>query len=178
MTKLVMALGGAGLAALATVLAVARAGTGQTTTTRVGTLTATVADVSGPCDEAEHANDPRCTGAAAPQPQADDDDQADDDGPNHEAGDDNGDDGPNHDVNDDHGGRRNRGSDDSVAGSNRGSGSSNSGSGNSGSGSSASGRGGSDDGPNHDLNDDHGSGFESGDDSGGHGRGRGRGGDD
>jgi hypothetical protein len=126
MTKLVMALGGAGLAALATVFAVALAGNGQTTTTRVGTLTATVADVSGPCDEAEHANDPRCTGAAAPQPQADDDDQAEDDGPNHEAGDDNGDDGPNHDVNDDHGDDEDRsghgggGGDDDRSGSNSG----------------------------------------------------------
>jgi hypothetical protein len=127
MTKLVMALGGAGLAALATVFAVALAGNGQTTTTGVATLTATVADVSGPCDEAEHANDPRCTGAAAPQPQADDDDdQADDDGPNHEAGDDNGDDGPNHDVNDDHGDDEDRsghgggGGDDDRSGSNSG----------------------------------------------------------
>ncbi|HEX6130199.1 MAG TPA: hypothetical protein VF044_00615 [Actinomycetota bacterium] len=32
------------------------------TTTTAGTTTAGV-DVSGPCDEAEHANDPRCTGA-------------------------------------------------------------------------------------------------------------------
>ena len=29
------------------------------------TTTANGEDVSGPCDEAEHANDPRCTGAAA-----------------------------------------------------------------------------------------------------------------
>jgi hypothetical protein len=119
MMKLVMALGGAGLAALATVLAVALAGNGQTTTARVGTLPTTVADVSGPCDEAEHANDPRCTGATAPQPQADDDD-----GANHEAGDDHGDDsitaqsdddGPNHDVNDDHG-NHDRGNDDDHGG--------------------------------------------------------------
>ena len=34
-------------------------------------------DVSGPCDETEHANDPRCTGAA-PAPAAGDDDLADD----------------------------------------------------------------------------------------------------
>jgi hypothetical protein len=34
-------------------------------------------DVRGPCDEAEHANDPRCTGAA-PAPAAGDDDVADD----------------------------------------------------------------------------------------------------
>ena len=33
-------------------------------------------DVSGPCDEAEHANDPRCTGAA-PAPAAADDDADD-----------------------------------------------------------------------------------------------------
>jgi hypothetical protein len=30
-------------------------------------------DVSGPCDEAEHANDPRCTGAVTAPPAADDD---------------------------------------------------------------------------------------------------------
>ena len=29
-------------------------------------------DVRGPCDEAEHANDPRCTGAQVPAPQGDD----------------------------------------------------------------------------------------------------------
>jgi hypothetical protein len=34
-----------------------------------GTTTAdTVEDVSGPCDEAEHANDPECGGAASPAP--------------------------------------------------------------------------------------------------------------
>jgi hypothetical protein len=36
-------------------------------------------DASGPCDEAEHANDPRCTGAAA-APATGDDDVADDPG--------------------------------------------------------------------------------------------------
>ncbi len=35
-------------------------------------------DLSGPCDEAEHANDPRCAGAATAP--ADDDDPADDRG--------------------------------------------------------------------------------------------------
>jgi hypothetical protein len=35
-------------------------------------------DLSGPCDEAEHANDPRCAGATT-VPAADDDDVADDD---------------------------------------------------------------------------------------------------
>jgi hypothetical protein len=53
-------------------------------------------DISGPCDEAEHANDPRCTGAVD-----DDDDRDDNSGPG--SGDD-----------DDHGDRSgpNRGSDD------------------------------------------------------------------
>jgi hypothetical protein len=39
-------------------------------------------DISGPCDEAEHANDPRCTGVA---PQTDDrgHDEEDDDGDDH-----------------------------------------------------------------------------------------------
>ena len=36
-------------------------------------------DISGPCDEAEHANDPRCTGVTVPD--ADDDDNRDDDEP-------------------------------------------------------------------------------------------------
>jgi hypothetical protein len=63
MTKLVMALGGAGLAAIATVLAVALAGTGSSTPT-VGTLTTGGADISGPCDEPEHRSDPRCGGVA------------------------------------------------------------------------------------------------------------------
>ena len=36
-------------------------------------------DLSGPCDEAEHANDPRCAGAAT-APAAADDDPADDRG--------------------------------------------------------------------------------------------------
>src|SRR3954449_10246469 len=46
-------------------------------------------DVSGPCDEAEHANDPRCTGVT---PRVEDDQRADDDGVNHDRGDDRGDD--------------------------------------------------------------------------------------
>ena len=123
MTKLIMALGGAGLAALATVLAVALAGSGQLTTS-VGTLPAPAAtvtapsgttvpeageDVSGPCDEAEHANDPRCTGATAPQM------QADDDGPNHDVGDDHGEHGD-----DDRGGHGGGGGDDDRSGSSSG----------------------------------------------------------
>ena len=35
----------------------------DSTTTDATTTTSTGVDVSGPCDEAEHANDPRCTGA-------------------------------------------------------------------------------------------------------------------
>jgi hypothetical protein len=58
-------------------------------------------DVSGPCDEAEHANDPRCTGAQG---------QAQNQGA---------DDNPNHDANDDRSGP-NRGSDDSSGDDNSG----------------------------------------------------------
>ncbi|HEY7795555.1 MAG TPA: hypothetical protein VIA10_16245, partial [Gaiellaceae bacterium] len=46
------------------------------------TTTDEAEDVSGPCDEAEHANDPRCTGAAGAQ--------ADDDGDHAEDGEDHG----------------------------------------------------------------------------------------
>ena len=56
----------------------------------LGTVPATTAtttttdrlDISGPCDEAEHANDPRCTGAV------DDDDDRDDDNSGPGSGDD------------------------------------------------------------------------------------------
>jgi hypothetical protein len=44
-------------------------------------------DVSGPCDEAEHANDPRCTGASTGvAPKVEDENRADDDGVNHDHG--------------------------------------------------------------------------------------------
>jgi hypothetical protein len=76
MIKLVMGLGGAGLAALATVLAVALAG-GPDTVRTVGTLPPPPAEISGPCDEAEHAADPRCTGIASAE-RRDDDDRAGD----------------------------------------------------------------------------------------------------
>jgi hypothetical protein len=47
-------------------------------TTEIGTTTGDEAgDISGPCDEAEHANDPRCTGVTVPGV----DDNGDDDGP-------------------------------------------------------------------------------------------------
>jgi hypothetical protein len=78
-------------------------------------------DVKGPCDEAEHANEPRCDGAQVPEdrPGA----RVNDDGPNHDANDDHGgvsgadDDGPNHDANDDHGGENSGPSDNSGPGS-------------------------------------------------------------
>jgi hypothetical protein len=57
-------------------------GTTETTgtvTTTATTATGTVEDISGPCDEAEHANDPRCTGPAV---------TADDDNSGHGGGDD------------------------------------------------------------------------------------------
>jgi hypothetical protein len=54
-------------------------GTTTNDTTTLGTTTTTteVDDVRGPCDEAEHANDPLCTGAGVP---AQRDDDGDDDG--------------------------------------------------------------------------------------------------
>jgi hypothetical protein len=39
-----------------------------TTATLAATTTADLNDISGPCDEAEHRNDPRCTGASTPAP--------------------------------------------------------------------------------------------------------------
>ena len=72
-----------------------------TTTSTAGTTTGEEPgeDISGPCDEAEHANDPRCTGVA---PQAGDDDRADD-GDRHGRNRGHGDDDDN-DRGDDHGG--------------------------------------------------------------------------
>jgi hypothetical protein len=78
-------------------------------TTGTTTGTSSVADVKGPCDEAEHANDPRCAGTQVPEDNDaaenedanDDNGQAGDDGPNHDLNDDNGqadDDGPDHDA--------------------------------------------------------------------------------
>ncbi len=55
----------AGLAALALAVAgIAGAGSlGDDDPKRAAATTSTVGDVRGPCDEAEHRNDPRCTGA-------------------------------------------------------------------------------------------------------------------
>jgi hypothetical protein len=72
-----------------TTAATTTAGTTTAETTTAGTTTAE--DVSGPCDEPEHANDPRCTGAGG------DDDRS---GPNR--------------------GRDGRGGDDDRSGSNSG----------------------------------------------------------
>ena len=65
------------------------------------TTTANGEDISGPCDEAEHANDPRCTGAGT----ADDDgDDNSGHGPGHDGGDDNSGHGSGHDGGDDNSG--------------------------------------------------------------------------
>jgi hypothetical protein len=74
------------------------------------TTTANGEDISGPCDEAEHANDPRCTGAAADGdddnsgPGSADDNDGDDSsghGSGHDNDDDNSGHGSGHDSNDD-----------------------------------------------------------------------------
>ena len=122
--------------------------------------TTSTMDVSGPCDEAEHANDPRCAGPQRPEDNGQN--TTTDDGPGHDVGDDNpgnhsnrgpgslnsgpgsqSDDGPSHDVGDDHGGH---GADDGPGhdvGDDHGGDSGNSGSGSSDSGSSGSGSSGS-----------------------------------
>ena len=82
--------------------------TGGGTTTNQAPATGGV-DISGPCDEAEHANDPRCTGAATG-------DRADNSGPGsvHSGRDD--------DRGDDHGGNSGpgRGGDDDDGGDDHG----------------------------------------------------------
>ena len=52
---------------------------GITTDGRTTTSTKTGEDVRGPCDEAEHANDPRCAPAATSGGEVGDDDVRDDD---------------------------------------------------------------------------------------------------
>lgn len=44
--------------------------TDATTTDTLGAETGSRVDISGPCDEAEHANDPRCAGVVLPAPAA------------------------------------------------------------------------------------------------------------
>jgi hypothetical protein len=74
MTKLLIALGGGSLAALATALTLALGGDGTPTlTSSTQTIPAATVDISGPCDEVEHANDPRCTGGTATTPARADD---------------------------------------------------------------------------------------------------------
>lgn len=100
MTKLLIGLLGAGVLATAgyaaatgleteparTVSLPGATSTGDTTTsatttsaTTAATTTDDVNDVSGPCDEAEHRNDPRCTGAAGDDDHRGGDDDGDDD---------------------------------------------------------------------------------------------------
>jgi hypothetical protein len=55
------------------------------TTTSAAATTDDANDVSGPCDEAEHANDPRCAGSPAPAP-VPSVATGDDDGPNDVSG--------------------------------------------------------------------------------------------
>jgi hypothetical protein len=67
-----MLLAGAGLAAGLSAPGAIASGTTTTATS------SSVEDISGPCDEAEHRNDPRCTGvavAAPPRAKAGDDNQ-------------------------------------------------------------------------------------------------------
>ena len=80
MTKLLIGLLGAGVIATGgyaaatsvdteparTVSLPAATSTGETTT--AATTTDDADDISGPCDEAEHRNDPRCTGLGSPAP--------------------------------------------------------------------------------------------------------------
>jgi hypothetical protein len=100
-------------------------------------------DVKGPCDEAEHANDPRCVGPQRPEDRPNHDRNRAED--RHQAGDHQvaDDDGPLHDIGDDNPAEHH---------GNRGPGSLNSGPGNAR----------NDDGPNHDVGDDHGGSVSSG----------------
>ena len=68
------------------------------------TTTTNGEDISGPCDEAEHANDLRCTGGAADDGDNDDDNSgpgSGDDNSGHGSGHDNSGHGSGHDSNDD-----------------------------------------------------------------------------
>lgn len=96
-----------GVATTATTTTTSRTTTNDDTTTSTSTVE-TGEDMSGPCDEAEHADDPRCAGAAAADEPRD---RADDDG--NEAHSNRGPGGGDH-ADDDHG-------NDDRSGSNRGS---------------------------------------------------------
>ena len=96
---------------IATLLAAFAVGGGIAFATDAGPLSG--GDVSGPCDEAEHANDPRCTGGAVGGGDVDrNDDRGRNRGPG--GGDDRGGD-------DDRSGRRGGDDHDDRSGSNRGS---------------------------------------------------------
>ena len=132
MRKVIAILAGAALFAVAfgagRMVAPAAEATAQTTgttaeaATTVTTTTATTierrraprrtaVDISGPCDEAEHANDPRCTGVAVGGASGSDDDSGRGRGSDDEPGDDHGRRGGGHgsddgdDSGEDHGGR-------------------------------------------------------------------------
>ena len=53
--------------------------TEQTTTAAATTADSEVEDLSGPCDEAEHANDPRCTGGGTDEDRSGSNKGSDDD---------------------------------------------------------------------------------------------------
>jgi hypothetical protein len=126
---------------------------------------AATVDVKGPCDEAEHANDPRCTGPQVPEDNANHVEHHHanrvDDNPGHDVNDDNG----ANDVNDDnpgeveHHGNRGPGSQNSGPGNTEDRGDDNGVNDNSGPGSDDSGHSGSDEsGSGHSGSDDSGSG--------------------
>ena len=129
MTKLLIGLLGAGVIATGGYAAAsgvdadpARTVSLPAATTEATTATDTVEDVSGPCDEAEHRNDPRCTGAsspAAPAPAAAAATTTADDRGDDNVGDDHR--GRDHDGDDDSG-HRSGGGDDDRSGSNSGKG--------------------------------------------------------
>jgi hypothetical protein len=83
----------------------------RTTTTednpeRVGTETSPSDDISGPCDEAEHASDPRCSGAVTGDERGGEEHEEDNSGPGsvnsgHSGGDDSDDDSGGHGGDDD-----------------------------------------------------------------------------
>jgi uncharacterized membrane protein YgcG len=60
---------------------------GTVGTAPTNTVNSVPGDISGPCDEAEHANDPRCTGAA-PSDDSSGHNSGDDDSGHHSGGDD------------------------------------------------------------------------------------------
>jgi hypothetical protein len=66
LARLLLALAVPTVGALAAI-GVAGAADGDSRPVQIVPASSSVEDVSGPCDEAEHANDPRCTGVVAPR---------------------------------------------------------------------------------------------------------------